>query len=195
MRIIRFLIVTLAAVVLLAGCAGAGPSASPTEDANAALQAQVDALTGKLEQLQDKVADLENENKALQDDSTASVIDNMTYLLDEISKSGQTLTSFPALVTGMAATADGFTLTIDRQVINPDFQSGGQSNGAYLIDDGNGPENVNAGQFTYVYYGGYLMPELDESFADYIKSSSGGAQFTVYVLGDQVVFLNEITVP
>lgn len=197
MRKIYVIVSVLAALLLLTACAAPGPSgsAAPTDDEKAALQAQVDSLTGKVEQLQDKVADLENENKALQNDSTVSATEDMTYLLDEISQSGQMLTSFPALVTGMSASGDGFTLTIDRQVINPDYQPGGQSDQTYLIDDGSGPEDVYAEQFTYVYYDGYLMPEIDESFGEYVKGFSGGAPFTVYMLGDQVLFLNEITTP
>jgi len=198
MRTINLVVSLLAVLLLLTACTpapGASPTSSPTEDEKAALQAQVDSLTGKVEQLQDKIDDLEKENKALQNDSTVSAIDDLTYLLDQIVKSGKPLTSFPALVTNMASSGEGFKLTIDKKIINPKYKDSSQSTEDYLIDDGSGPEDVYADDFTYVYYDGYLMPELDESFGDYIKGINGGAPFTVYMLGDQVVFMNEILVP
>lgn len=198
MRTIKILVVMMTAVLMLSGCAapGAAEQTTPTEDDQAAqLQAQVDTLSGKIEQLQQRIDDLETENEQLQNDSNECAVDDLTYMLDQITQSGTMLTSFPALITGMESSGDGYTLHIDRQVINPDYEPGVPGDETYLIDDGEGPEDIFAGPFTYVNYSSYLMPELDENFADYISGSDGGAAFTVYMAGDQVIFLDEITVP
>jgi uncharacterized protein YlxW (UPF0749 family) len=196
MRTIKGLVIALTVVLLLAACAAqdtAKPAAS-TDGEKAALEAQVDALTGKVEQLQDRVADLEQENEALQDDSTVSAAEDLTYLLDQISQSGQTLTSFPALVSGMAASGDGFTLTVDRLEYNPDFEAGSGGGGTYLLNGEVKTEEVYVDRFAYAHYDGYLMPELDEGFGDYIKDAAA-AQFVIYLLGDRAVYLDEILVP
>jgi len=182
MRTIKWLAPLLAVLWLMAGCAATTavePTPAPTDSEKAALQTQVDALTGKVEQLQDKVDELQKENQALQNDSTVSAAEDLTYLMDVISNSGQTLVSFPALITGMAASGEGFMLTVDR------LDENGTTNSEAT------PEDVYAGPFTYVYYDGYLMPELDDSFGEYVSGIDGGAPFTVYMLGDQVIYLNE----
>jgi TolA-binding protein len=171
--------------MLLSACSSApeaAQTAAPADSEKEALQAEVDALSGKVEQLQDKVDTLQKENQSLQDDSTVSAAEDLAYLMDVISNSGQTLTSFPAIVTGITASGEGFMLTISR------LDESGTTNSEAI------PEDVYAGPFTYAYYDSYLMPELDEGFADYIAGFESGAQFTVYMLGDQVVFLNEIVV-
>lgn len=170
----------LAVIVLLAGCTAAPVPAVDSE--KAALEDQVEVLNGKIEQLQDKIEGLQKENEALQSDSGASVaVEDLTYLLDVISASGHALTSFPALVSEAAASGEGYQLTVSR-LDNPDKNAG------------ESVENVYADVFTYAYYDGYLMPQLDEGFVEYIKSS-GGAKFIVYMLGDKVIYLNEIFVP
>ena len=156
------------AAMLLSACAASGAN-----DETALLD-QVETLTGKVEQLQDKISDLEQENQLLQSDSTASASEDLAYLLDQISQSGQTVTSYPALITAISGSGDEFTLTLQRE-------------------DAAAPEQISADRFTYVYYGGYLLPELDESFGDYLTGFSGGAPFTVYMLGDKAIYLGELT--
>ncbi|MGI5919872.1 MAG: hypothetical protein ACOX8N_09560 [Christensenellales bacterium] len=186
-KTVKVLVSVLAAIGLLAGCTAAPaatPTQAPADTEKAALEEQVEVLTGKIEQLQDKIDELQKENEALQSDSGASVaVDDLAYLLNTISASGQALTSFPALVSAMAASGEGYMLTISRL----EDETGGNNAGA-------APEDVYADVFTYAYYDGYLMPELDEGFGDYIKDGDG-VQFIVYMLGDQVIFLNEILVP
>jgi hypothetical protein len=190
----------LAAVFMLSACAAPNVAETPAptnDDAAAALQDEVEALTGQVEQLQDKVEQLEQENQLLQSDSTVSASEDLAYLLKQISDSGQTLTSFPALIFSIRPAGDGFSLKIDRQNINPGFEIGGAGEENYLIDDNTAdPEYVYADRFTYIHYGGYLLPELDLSFGDYIAGSEeAGVPFTVYMLGDQAIYLDEILVP
>jgi ABC-type glycerol-3-phosphate transport system substrate-binding protein len=179
-KTVKVLVSVLAAIGLLAGCTAAPaatPTQAPADTEKAALEEQVEVLT-------DKIDELQKENEALQSDSGASVaVDDLAYLLNTISASGQALTSFPALVSAMAASGEGYMLTISRL----EDETGGNNAGA-------APEDVYADVFTYAYYDGYLMPELDEGFGDYIKDGDG-VQFIVYMLGDQVIFLNEILVP
>jgi len=183
-KTVKGLVSVLAALVLLAGCTAApaaAPAQPPADSEKAALEEQVEVLTGKIEQLQDKIDDLQKENEALQSDSGASVaVEDLTYLLDTISASGQALTSFPALVSAMAASGDGYMLTIKRLE-----DEAGENNADAS------PEEVYADRFTYACYDGYLLPELDEGFGEYVKSK-GGVKFNVYMLGDQVIFLNEM---
>ena len=197
-KTVKVLVSVLAVIGLLAGCTtapAAAPAQAPADSEKAALEEQVEVLTGKIEQLQDKIDELQKENEALQSDSDVSVaVEDLTYLLDTISASGQPLTSFPALVSAMAASGEGYMLTIDRLEYNSDFEIGGDSSGPYLLNAEAVPEDVYADRFTYAYYNGYLMPELDEGFGDYIKDGDG-VQFVVYMLGNQVIFLNEILIP
>lgn len=194
MRTIKLILTMLAAVLLLPACAAPNAdNTAPTDDNAAALQAEVETLTGKVAQLQEKVENLQQENELLQNDATSSSAEDLSYLLDEISQSGQTLAAFPALVTAASASGDGFTITIDRLEYNPDYQPGASGDQTYLLNSAAEPEDVYADLFTYVHYDGYLMPELDESFAGYLGSD--GVQFIVYLLGNQVIYLDEILVP
>jgi outer membrane murein-binding lipoprotein Lpp len=196
MRTIKLILAVLMAALLLAGCVPiAAQTPTPTDDASEALLDQVETLGGKIEQLQSKIEMLEKENELMQDDATACAVDDLNYLLDLISASGQTLVSFPAMITGMDATDDGFVLHITRQTVNPSYEPGAPDGETYLIDDGNEPECVLADRFTFVHYGGYLLPELDLSFGDYIAGSDGGVPFTIYMLSDQAIYLDEFLVP
>lgn len=169
MRKTKLILLLLTAALLLSACAPSG--------SDEALQDQVESLSGKVEQLQDKIADLEHENQLLQSDSVASAADDLSYLLDTITQSGQTVTSFPALITAISrADDDAFTLTFLRQD-KPDAA----------------PEQIQADRFTYTCYDGYLLPELDESFSDYLAGFEGGAPFTIYLLGDSALYLSELT--
>jgi hypothetical protein len=194
-KTIKGFVSVLAAIGLFAGCTaapGAAPTPVPTDSEKAALEDQIDVLTGKVEQLQNRVDNLQKEKASLESDSVASAADDVTYLLNVISASGQTLESFPALVSGVTAADEGYMLTIDRLEYNPDYETGGNS--PYLLNAEAAPEDVYADRFAYAYYDGYLMPELDEGFGEYVKSG-GGAEFIVYMLGDQVIYLNEVLVP
>ena len=183
-KAIKGLISAIAVIGLLAGCTstpGASPASAPADSEKAALEEQVEVLNGKIEQLQDKIEDLQKENETLQSESGASVaVEDLAYLMDVISASGQALTSFPALVLAMTASGEGYMLTISRL----EDETGGNSAEA-------SPEEVYADRFTYACYDGYLLPELDEGFGEYVKSK-GGVKFNVYMLGDQVIFLNEM---
>jgi len=183
-KTVKVLVSVLAALGLLAGCTAApaaAPAQTPADSEKAALEEQVEVLNGKIEQLQDRIDELQKENAALQSDSGASVaVEDLAYLLDTVSASGQTLTSFPALVSAMAASGEGYMLTIKRL----EDETGDNNADA-------SPEDVYAERFTYACYDGYLLPELDEGFGEYVESK-GGVKFTVYMLGDQVIFLNEI---
>lgn len=195
MRTIKLFVSVLAAVLLLSACAARNTAATPTpvNDDAAALRDQVEALTGKVEQLQDKISDLEQENRLLQSDATATAADDLTYLLDTITQSGQTVTSFPALITAISGSGNEFTLRIDRLEYNPDYEPGAPENETYLVNAAAEPEDINADRFTYVYYDGYLLPELDEGFGDYLTGD--GVEFIVYMLGGKAIYLSEITAP
>ena len=196
MHSIKFILAVLITALLLAGCVpSTAETPAPTNDASEALLNQIDALDGKIEQLQSKIEALEKENELLQDDATACAVDDLNYLLNLISASGQTLVSFPAMITGIDAVDDGFLLHIVRQTVNPDYEPGAPDGETYLIDDGNEPESVLADRFTFVHYGGYLLPELDLSFDDYVGESDRGVPFTIYMLGDQAIYLDEFLVP
>jgi len=190
-KTVKVLVSVLAAIGLLAGCTAApaaAPTQAPADSEKAALEEQVEVLTGKVEQLQDKIDDLQKENETLQNDSGASAaMEDLAFLLDTISASGQTLTSFPALVLAMTASGEGYMLTISRLESNSDDEAGGNNAGSAT-------EDVYADRFTYACYDGYLLPELDEGFGEYVKSK-GGMKFTVYMLGDQGIYLNEVLVP
>ena len=195
MRTIKIILLLLTAALLLSACAApnTAPTPAPTDIETAALQDQVEALTGKVEQLQDKISDLEQENQLLQSDSTVGASEDLSYLLDMISQSGQTVVSYPALITAISGSGDEFTLQVDRLEYNPDYEPGAPGDETYLVNAAAEPENIQADRFTYVHYGDYLLPELDESFGDYLTGN--GMQFTVYLLGDRVIFLDEILVP
>ena len=177
MRTIKLILLVLTAALLLSACAAPSAPDNPAaaNDEAAALRDQVESLTGKVEQLQEKVSDLEQENQLLQSDSTVGAAEDLSYLLDQISESGQTVVSYTALVSAVSGSGDEFTLTIQRQ---------DTADAA--------PEQISADRFTYVYYGGYLLPELDESFGDYIAGVDGGALFSVYMLGDKAIYLVEM---
>ena len=197
MRTIKLILLGLSAALLLSACAAPSSpdNSAAVNDETAALRDQVESLTGRVEQLQDKISDLEQENQLLQNDSTASASEDLAYLLDTISQSGQTVTSFPALITAISGSGDEFTLRIDRLEYNPDYEPGASGNETYLINSAAEPEDINANRFTYVYYDGYLLPELDEGFSDYLAGFESGAPFTVYLLDNKAIYLNEITVP
>ena len=178
MRTIKLILLVLTAVLMLSACTApnTAETPAPTDGEAAALREQVESLTGKVEQLQNKVSDLEQENQLLQNDSTVGASEDLSYLLDQISESGQPVVSFTALVSAISGSGDEFMLTIQRQ---------DSADAA--------PEQISADRFTYVYYGGYLLPELDESFGDYLAGIDGGALFTVYMLGDKAIYLVEMS--
>ncbi len=178
MRTIKLILLVLTAALLLSACTAPSPpdNSAAANDETAALRDQVNSLTGKVEQLQDKISELEQENQLLQSDSTVGASEDLSYLLDQISESGQTVISYTALVSAVSGSGDEFTLTIQRQ--DPADAA---------------PEQISADRFTYVYYGGYLLPELDESFGDYLAGIDGGALFTVFMLGDKAIYLVEMT--
>ncbi len=177
MRKLKLILLGLSAALLLSACAAPSSpdNSAAVNDETAALRDQVESLTGRVEQLQDKISDLEQENQLLQNDSTASASEDLAYLLDTISQSGQTVTSFPALITAINGSSDEFILTVQRQ---------DTENTAH--------EQISADRFTYIYYDGYLLPELDEGFSDYLAGFESGAPFTVYLLDNKAIYLNEM---
>ncbi len=196
MRTFKIFLAVLMAALLLAGCAPVAVQTAPrADDAAETLLDQVEALTGKAEQLQDKIDALEKENERLQHDAADCAVDDLNYLLGLISASGQTLDSFAAMITGMDTADDGFVLHVVRQTVNPDYEPGGPGGETLLIGSGDPPEDILADRFTFVHYGGYLLPELDESFGSYVAGADGGVPFTVYMLGDQAIYLDEYLVP
>jgi hypothetical protein len=124
---------------------------------------------------------------------TQSCVD-VTYLLSHIAGSGKQLIGFPALIKGADIEKDGCMLHIDRLEINPDYQPGSLGGELYLLNESEVMEDVKAVSVAYAEYDA-KMAEIGPDFADYIAGFDDGAQFTVFMLGSEALFLSEITVP
>lgn len=189
---IKALRFVMCAALLIALCACSANTASQEELENmnqqiSVLEAQIVVLEEQLAQTQDAEAgDDEGEY-------TTNYVD-VGSLLGRISESGETLTAFPALVTGADVSETGCTLTFDKLEINPNFTADGESEELYLLNAEAVTEQVE-GRYSYAQYDGRVTSEIAQDFADYIAGSEGGAQFTFYLLGDELVLVSEITVP
>jgi hypothetical protein len=115
-------------------------------------------------------------------------------LLSQIKESGEALGSFPALVTGVEISETGCTLSFNKLEANPNYTAGGESGGDYLPNPEAVTEQIN-GQFSYAQYNGRVTDSITQDFANYIAGFDGGAEFTFYILGDELVLVSEITVP
>ncbi len=162
------------------------PQAGVLEDLNqqiASLQAQIVVLEEELAQAQEG-SDFEGEY------DSGSV--DIGSLLDSVSASDAPLTAFPALVTEAYVSEAGCMLTYDRLDYNPDFTEG--SGDPYLLNEEELSEQMDA-SYACAQFDGRVTGDIGEDFSSYVASAEGGAQFTFYMLGNELICVAEITVP
>ncbi len=193
---IKAIRVMICTVLLAALCAcsavgqssGSQPYSSELEDRDQ----QISALEAQIVVLEEQLAETQGGMDYEGEDSVESI--DLGGLLDRITDSGESLESFPALVLSADVSEAGCTLTIDRLEYNPDFEIGGTAEGEYLLNPEAMTEEIDA-SYAYAQFDGRAESEINESFADYVHTFEGGAQFTLYMLGDELVLVSEITVP
>jgi len=186
-------IVCIILLAALCACSAVGqssgqPYSSELEDRDrqiTSLEAQIVVLEEQLSEAQGGM-DYEGEYGA------ASV--DLGNLLDQIESSDEKLVSYPALVLSANVSEAGCTLTIDRLEYNPNFEIGGAGDEGYLLNAEAVTEEIDA-SFAYAQFNGRTEGEVSEAFADYIQTFGGGAQFTLYTLGGELVLVSEITLP
>jgi TolA-binding protein len=187
---IKGLRVIICAALLVALCACSANSAS--QEQLAQLNQQIASLESQIEVLEEQLSsqggeDYEGENEA----ETVDV----ESLLNRIASSGEALTAFPALVTGGSVSETGSTLKFDRLEYNPGFEMGSEGEEAYLLNAEETEEETDA-SYAWAQYDAHIESEIGLSFMDYVATfGSDGAQFTFYMLGDELVLVSEITVP
>ncbi len=169
-------------------------------------QTRQTAQKGELEQLSQQISSLEAQIVVLEEElaqyqdgenyegENGSDTLDVEFLLQRISESGELLDVIPALVTGAKVSEEGCTLKIDRLEYNPDFTPGGEGEGTYLLNAEAVTEDIDAG-LAYAQYDARTEGEISERFAEYIAASEEGVQFTLYMLGDELVLASEILVP
>lgn len=193
MKVLR-LIVCVILLAALTACGASEQSNSELEQLNqqiSSLEAQVVVLEEQLAQTQGG-SDFEGEGDY--EGETQSSYPDIESLVQRISTSGETLTSFPVLITEAYISEAGCVLHIDRLEYNPNYTPGGEGDETYLIN----PEVISEeldGSSAYAQYNGRVEGEISQSLADYVASFEGGAQFTLYMLGDELVLVSEILVP
>jgi hypothetical protein len=168
---LKILRIAATAVLLITLCACSQPAVIPSVaetlgHTEAAASAQAEPFTG---------VDLES-------------------LLSYIAESGKPLEVFPALITGADTSKDGGVLHIDRLEYNPEFEIGGYGDEAFLINEYEKTEYIEVAEIFYAVYIGGISYDIDPGLLDYI-SGREDAQFNVFMSGDKVLFISEITVP
>lgn len=190
----KFLRLTLCVILLAVLCA-CGTSEQQGDELEQ-LNRQISALEAQVVVLEEALAQAQGEGGyegAYEGESETDYID-VGGLLDRISSSGVPLTSFPALVIGAEVSEGGCTLTIDRLENNPDFTPGSTGDEQYLLNAEAIPEQIDA-SYAYAQYDMRVEGEISQRFADYAAGFEGGAQFTLYMLEDELVYASEVLVP
>ena len=184
------LIVCMILLVTLCACGVSDQSS----DEMAQLNQQISALEAQVVVLEEELAQAQGSYEGDYEGETESSYADIESLLLDISNSDEELTPVPALITSAYNSEAGCTLTLDRLEINPNYTPGGGGDETYLIN----PEAVTEemdGSYAYAQYDGRIEGEISQRFADYVASFEDGAQFTLYMLGDELVLVSEILVP
>lgn len=197
MKILRLAVcVILFAALCACGAAGQNSSGQPDSNELEELNRQISALEAQIVVLEEELSQVQGEGGYEGDSGGETGTDciDVGGLLDRVSESDMLLTSFPARVTGAEVSEAGCTLTIDRLEYNPDFTPGASGDELYLENAEAVPEQIDA-SYAYAQYDGRVEAEISQRFADYAASFEGGAQFTLYMLGGELVLASEILVP
>ena len=182
-------------IILLAALAACGVN-EQSGDELAQLNQQISALEAQVVVLEEELAQAQSGGGYEGDyegETESSYVDIETLLL-HISSSGDELTTVPALITNAYISEAGCVLHIDRLEYNPNYTPGSGGDETYLLNAEAVSEELD-GSYAYAQYDGRVEGEISQNFADYVASFEEGAQFTLYMLGDELVLVSEILVP
>jgi hypothetical protein len=158
------------------------------------LNRQISSLEAQIVVLEEQLAQTQGGEEGVDEGEGQTDFVDLGSLLSQIKDSGKVLNSFPALVTGVEISEAGCTLSFEKLETNQNYTAGGESGGDYLLNPEAVTEQIN-GQFSYAQYNGRVTDSITQDFANYIAGFDGGAEFTFYILGDELVLVSEITVP
>lgn len=116
-------------------------------------------------------------------------------LLDRIMASANQVESFPALITSAQLVRQGCLLHYDKLAYNDNYKRGSaKPEESYFLNEEELDEQV-AVTGAYLNCSKVASPYLEKKFVEYISSKKNGANFTLYWLDGQVIFVSEINIP
>lgn len=184
-------------IILLAALAACGVN-EQSGDELAQLNQQISALEAQVVVLEEELAQAQGgggyEGEGGYEDEYEAGFVDLGSLLDGICGSDEVLAPFPALITNAYISEAGCMLHIDRLEYNPNYTPGSGGDETYLLNAEAVSEEID-GSYAYAQYDARVEGEISQSFADYVASFEEGAQFTLYMLGDELVLVSEILVP
>lgn len=189
MKVLRVFVCT---ALLIALCACSAQTQTVSEDELEDLNQQIASLEAQVVVLEEQLAGTEGSVDYEGEYATENM--DVASLLDRIANSGETLTAFPALITGGSVSETGSTVKFDRLEYNPDYTPGGEGEDTYLLNAEETKEEIEA-SFAYAQFNGSVKGEVDMALMEYIATIGGSAEFTFYMLGDELVLVSEILVP
>ena len=184
-------------IILLAALAACGVNAQSSDEL-AQLNQQISALEAQVVVLEEELVQAQNgggyEGEGDYEGEAEAGFVDVGSLLDQIGGSDEELTPIPALITEAYISEAGCVLTIDRLEYNPNYTPGSGGDEIYLVNAEAVSEELD-GSYAYAQYDVRLEGEINQNFADYVARFEDGAQFTLYMLGDELVLVSEIFVP
>ena len=171
-----------------------------TSDGGNMLQDQIERLkkeNGYLRasnvEMSSQIQSLEEENAELKNSITGT---DAVSLLNTVAASDKKLQVFPAYIKEVKPDAKGYRISIDRLKVNPDFEIGGMGEEAYLINEKEQIETFETNGSLILNFDGRSVSEIDPDFAVYVNEQDApGEAFTLYMLGDEILLIDEILVP